>query len=313
MTNQLLLLIPICLIAFSCKKTDTPIPSVAAGSIERVASFTSDYVDARTIDIWLPETYDGRQPHCVLYMHDGQMLFDSTTTWNGQEWMVDEVMSRLIREKSVKPCIVVGIWNNGEHRHSEYFPEKPFQSLPAAFRDSLLNEVNRGYSNPMFTKNIQSDNYLKFITGELKPYIDQKYTTNPGREHTFIAGSSMGGLISLYAVSEYPEVFGGAACLSTHWVGIFTTENNPIPDTFLHYMSTNLPDPSTHKLYFDYGTETLDSLYEPFQLKADSVIKTKGYTRVNWITRKFPGDDHSERSWSNRLHIPLEFLSGNND
>ena len=118
----------------------------------------------------------------------------------------------------------------------------------------------------------------------------------------------MGGLISMYALCEYPAVFGGAACLSTHWVGIFSTENNHIPAAFMAYLRTHLPDPATHRLYFDYGTETLDALYEPFQLQADSILREKGYSAANWQTLKFVGADHSERAWRTRLAIPLTFL-----
>lgn len=118
----------------------------------------------------------------------------------------------------------------------------------------------------------------------------------------------MGGLISMYAICEYPNVFGGATCLSTHWPGIFTVENNPIPEAFVTYLRTNLPYPFNHKFYFDYGDKTLDALYLPLQKKVDEVMKAKGFTHRNWITKFYPADDHSEKSWNRRLNIPLEFL-----
>jgi hypothetical protein len=85
-------------------------------------------------------------------------------------------------------------------------------------------------------------------------------------------------------------------------------KNNVLPDAFLKYLEGHLPDPKKHRLYFDYGTETLDALYPPLQKKADAIIKAKGYTDANWITKEFTGADHSERSWNERLHFPLEFL-----
>jgi enterochelin esterase-like enzyme len=118
----------------------------------------------------------------------------------------------------------------------------------------------------------------------------------------------MGGLISLYAICEYPEVFGGAACLSTHWTGIYQNHDNPIPDTIVSYLKTNLPDSKSHKIYFDYGNQTLDSLYRPWQKKVDVLMKAKGFTPKNWKTHFFAGKDHSERSWRERFFIPLEFL-----
>jgi predicted alpha/beta superfamily hydrolase len=159
-----------------------------------------------------------------------------------------------------------------------------------------------------FSEGVKSDGYLKFIVHELKPFIDKTYSTMTGRENTFTSGSSMGGLISLYAICEYPDVFGGAACLSTHWIGTSYERNNPIPSLFMVYLENNLPDPAVHKLYFDYGTETLDSLYEPYQLQADSIIVSRGYNVSNFLSLKFNGKDHSEISWAERLHIPLVFL-----
>ena len=153
-----------------------------------------------------------------------------------------------------------------------------------------------------------TDNYLKIIVTELKPFIDSSFSTLSDQSNTFIAGSSMGGLISMYAICEYPKVFGGAACLSTHWTGIFTAENNPIPAAFMEYLQKHLPSSKNHKIYFDYGSETLDALYKPFQLQADQIMQQKGYTANNWITKEFIGADHSERSWNKRLDIPVLFL-----
>ena len=143
---------------------------------------------------------------------------------------------------------------------------------------------------------------------ELKPYIDSNFSTLKNRQNTFIAGSSMGGLISMYAICEYPLIFVSAACLSTHWPGIFTTISNPIPAAYIQYLTTHLPAPGTHKFYFDYGTATLDSIYKPFQLQADAIMRHKGYTELNWMSKGFIADDHSEASWRKRFHNPAFFL-----
>lgn len=262
---------------------------------------------ARTVDIWLPEGYSEAEKYDVLYMHDGQMLFDSTTTWNKQEWGADETVGQLIADQKIPKCIVVGVYNISEDRHSDYFPQKPFESLPQKFRDSIM-DLSRNEENPWFSKTVQSDGYLKFLVEEIKPYIDENFSVKTAAAHTFIAGSSMGGLISMYAICEYPEVFGGAACLSTHWPGIFAMEGNPIPAAFQNYMMENLPDPASHTIYFDYGTETLDALYENSQIQVDSIMQAMGFTSDSWMTKKFQGHDHSEKSWNERLHIPMEFI-----
>jgi enterochelin esterase-like enzyme len=240
-------------------------------------------------------------------MHDGQMLFDSTTTWNKQEWGVDEGLGKLIADKKIKECIVVGVWNGGVTRHADYFPQKPYESLTQIQRDTVTSKLQKvGRTQDIFRP--VSDNYLKFLVNELKPFIDKTFSTMKDAKSTVLAGSSMGGLISIYAICEYPNVFGGAACLSTHWPGIFAMENNPIPDAFLSYLITHLPNPKTHKIYYDFGDQTLDALYPPLQKKVDVVMKNKGFSERNWITKFFPGDDHSEKSWRKRLDIPVLFL-----
>ncbi len=288
------------------------LPKVASGKLERMESFKSNYITPRNIDVWLPENYSSSKKYCVLYMHDGQMLFDSETTWNKQAWDVDDVVSKLMKEGKIQDVIVVGMASDGNTRHVDYFPQKPFESLTQNQQDSIY-KANRSNGQSVFNKGkINSDNYLKFIVKELKPIIDGKYSVYTDAKHTFIAGSSMGGLISMYAICEYPNIFGGAACLSTHWPGIFAVENNPIPNAFFEYLKKHLPNPKNHKLYFDYGTATLDAMYEPFQLKVDKIMKAKGFTSQNWSTQKFEGEEHSEKSWNKRLHIPIEFLLGKN-
>jgi enterochelin esterase-like enzyme len=240
-------------------------------------------------------------------MHDGQMLYDAATTWNKQSWEVDEVAGKLISEGKIKKFIVVGIWNNSQKRHPEYFPQKPYESLNQTQKDTITAQLQKaGRTKEIFHP--ISDLYLKFVVTELKPYIDSHFATIKNKENTVIAGSSMGGLISMYAICEYPEVFGGAACISTHWPGTFSSENNPIPNAFIQYMESHLPNPKTHQIYFDYGNKTLDALYPELQKKVDALMQKKGFTNTNWSTQFFDGKDHSEKSWAERLHIPLQFL-----
>ncbi|GAB4395389.1 MAG: alpha/beta hydrolase-fold protein [Microscillaceae bacterium] len=279
-------------------------PQVSQGQLQRLENFASQFVQARNIDIWLPPGYSNSQRYAVLYMHDGQMLFDSTTTWNKQEWGVDEILGTLQTEGKMRPCIVVGMWNTGATRHSEYFPQKPQQLLPKVLRDSLQALELKGQA--------QADAYLKFIVRELKPFIDKNFSVHTDAAHTFVMGSSMGGLISMYALAEYPQVFGGAGCLSTHWPGSLTRTPNIIPEAFNRYLAQKLPKliKMKRKIYFDYGTATLDSLYPPLQAKIDETMRQAGFPAAQWTSRKFEGEDHSERAWRKRLAIPVLFLMG---
>lgn len=264
-----------------------------SGAVWRYKNFPSALAERRNVDVWLPENYSKNKKYAVIYMHDGQNLFNLAESFGGVDWNVDETLQNLMKQGKVRDAIVVGIWNTAR-RTIEYAPQKAFDA------------VNRKKSKPSKFVKIKenlSDKYLKFIVSELKPFIDKKYSTKPDRDNTFVAGSSMGGLMSLYAISEYPQIFGGAACLSTHF---------PLGEgVMIEYMKKNLPAPKTHKIYFDYGTETLDATYEPFQKRADSLMKKKGYKQnKNWVTRKFAGGEHSEKSWRQRVDVPLVFLLG---
>jgi enterochelin esterase-like enzyme len=280
--------------------------NIKSGELTRFINFKSDYVRDRNVDVWEPFDYDPGKYYPVIYMHDGQMLFDSSNTWNGQEWQVDEIITALIDSGIIEPCIIVGIWNIKDYRHNNYFPQKSLDYLDASFRETL-DTMKRG-EKPLLKEPINSDAYLKFITKELKPYIDQKFPTLSDAEHTYIAGSSMGGLISMYAMLEYPEVFSAAACISTHWPGVMPMENNPIPEALRQYLADNMPKPEKHRIYFDFGTETLDASYEPHQAAVDSTIRALGYNEDLWESHKFEGAAHDEISWAKRLHIPIRFL-----
>ncbi|MGL2964005.1 alpha/beta hydrolase [Flavobacterium sp. RSB2_4_14] len=287
--------------------THAQVAKVTTGKLEHFENFKSQFVDSRNIDVWLPDGYSKKEKYAVIYMHDGQMLFDPNLTWNKQSWKVDEIAGKLITENKTQKFIIVAIWNNGLKRHPEYYPQNAYKKLTEEEKKFISNNLLKKKKiaenfNPI------SDNYLKFIVTELKPFIDKTFSTKTDRANTFIAGSSMGGLISMYAICEYPKVFGGAACLSTHWTGIYQLDNNPIPETFFTYLKKHLPKPKNHKIYFDYGDKTLDSLYPTLQKRVDVIMKEKGFTEENWVTKYFPGEDHSEKAWHDRFQIPLEFL-----
>jgi predicted alpha/beta superfamily hydrolase len=278
--------------------------NISSGTIQRVESFPSKYVQPRNVDVWLPDNYSKNKKYAVLYMHDGQMLFDATTTWNKQEWMVDEIASKLMKEGITKDFIVVGIYNIPDIRWQDLFPEKAFNFLKSGVKDSLFTEA----INADINTKLNGDNYLKFLVKEVKPFIDSTYSTKIDIQNTFVSGSSMGGLMSMYAISEYPDVFGGAACLSTHWPGAAPKESNPIPNAIFTYLEANAPNPENHKLYFDFGTKTLDQHYPQYEVRVNQIFTAKGFDETNFRNLKFEGADHSEDSWNQRLDIPLTFL-----
>lgn len=267
----------------------------APGTIQRHPAFPSRYVPPRTVDVWLPPQLSTPSlPRCpVLYMHDGQNLFRSNDAYGGEPWAVEIALDRLITDTVIPPVIVVGVWNIGRNRISEYLPQG-FAGTPGG-KAFLENHAD------LFPTAPYADAYLRFLVEELKPWVDGCFNTLPDQAHTCIMGSSMGGLSSLYALSRFPQVFGGAACLSTHWLA----GGEPLVD----YCAELIPVPGDHRLYFDHGTETLDAGYEPFQQRMDAHLNRLGYrSGADWMTRKFPGAAHNEIAWRERVHIPLEFL-----
>jgi predicted alpha/beta superfamily hydrolase len=147
--------------------------------------------------------------------------------------------------------------------------------------------------------------------------IDARFNVKTDRANTAIMGSSMGSLVSLYAIDEYPQIFGEAGMMSTHWPlsfapdgkAISQEEYETVSSTFERYLTHALPDPKTHKLYFDHGSETLDAIYKQYQDRVDAVVAKRGYRQgVNWLTRNFPGQKHNEISWASRVEVPLQFL-----
>ena len=271
---------------------------VSVGRLEFFPQFKSKYIESRNVTVWLPDNYVMGEPCDVLYMHDGQMLFDAATTWNKQEWRVDEVMGRLIAEGKVRRCIVVGV-DNTKNRLNDYFPTKCYQYVPEELREDVDVSVYKG------------DEYLRFLVEEVKPFIDNRYKPLTTREHTFVMGSSMGGLISMYALCEYPQVFGGAVCMSTHLsMNFFNPKFNSEAWAagFRDYVKDHLPEANTCLLYMDCGDAGYDSQYIPYEYKIVKMIQSMGWDSDHFMDRVFCGHDHNETFWAQRLHYPLKFI-----
>lgn len=291
----------LCLFVLAGCSTPSPMPRVSAGTVERLGPVASKFVEPRLVDVWLPDDYTPTKRYAVLYMHDGQALFDGAASMSKKGWHVDATMDRLRKEGRIRDSIVVGIWNTNFSRHAEYFPQKVVPHIEEPLRTQFVQRGLQG--NP------RADRYLRFMVEELKPMIDLRYSTKTDATNTFLMGSSMGGIISLYAMSEYPQVFGAAACLSTHWIGAFES-NTAIPLATFRYFRDHLPDPATHLIYMDRGTTELDALYPVHQSFANVLLREKGYTDANFQTLVFDGAGHNETDWASRLHIPLTFLLG---
>jgi enterochelin esterase-like enzyme len=245
----------------------------------------------RHVEIWLPPGYDSapaaRYP--VLYMSDGQNLFDPRLANTGADWGVDEAVVRLVRRGVIPPIIVVGVWNSAQ-RMPEY---SPWQGASA---------------------------YARFLIEELMPRVNREFRTLTGPEHTAVMGSSMGGLLSFYLVSHHPEAFGACGCLSSHFPlseamlaryapGAVTTA---VPDTtpyILRDIAAGLTVPKGTRYWFDYGTQGLDSTYGPTHRAVRAWLLRQGLVEGrDFVVRRYEGATHNEASWRARLDDPLTFL-----
>lgn len=280
----------------------------AAGRLVDLGEMPSAFVVPRAITIWLPPGYEhGRDRYPVLYMHDGQNLFDAAHANFGVEWGMDEAMERLAPLGIGRPAIIVGIHSTAL-RYREYMPRAVYDRLPASYA-RLVRDSHGG--EPV------SDAYLRFIVEELKPRIDRAYRTRQGRADTAIMGSSMGGLISIYALGRYPQIFGQAAALSEHWPLVGAQAAGKVPtdapaivaQAFTAWLEDSRVDPSANRLYIDHGTASLDALYPPFARAIEAVLAARGWrTGRAFQSRTFTGTAHDERAWAERVDIPLAFL-----
>jgi predicted alpha/beta superfamily hydrolase len=216
----------------------------------------------RRIWVYLPKNYSPHKRYPVLYMHDGQNVFNDSTSFSG-EWGVDEFFDTT----ALAQAIVVAIDNGGQYRLNEYSPYD-------------MDRYGKG----------QGMQYVEFIVWNLKPYIDRKYRTYKNRQNTFIAGSSMGGLISMYAILRYPNVFGGAGVFSpAFWVA-------PRINNLVETHGKKLRG----KVFFYAGKQESDSMVSDMlkvferlsvlsKAKMTTVIRDDGKHHESAWRREFPG------------------------
>jgi predicted alpha/beta superfamily hydrolase len=243
--------------------------------MERVRS--PELGNERPLYVYLPPSYatDAERRYPVIYMHDGQNLFDVATSFGG-EWEVDQTLEDASAEGL--ECIVVGIPNAGSERLNEYSP----------FLDPKHEAGGRG------------DDYLRFIVETVKPMIDRDFRTQPRRESTGIAGSSMGGLISLYAFFRHPQTFGFAGVMSPAlWFGERAIYDVVQAAEFVR-----------GRIYVDVGTrEGREELADVRRLR--DILIEKGYRKgKDFLYVVEMGGAHNEAAWARRLRKELQFLLG---
>lgn len=289
------------IVNMNSKKVGLPTSSlsVTSGNLYHLDVFSPEMNDTINVDIWTPSGYSNEMKYPVVYMHDGQNLFDAASTWNHQAWEIDSVAGQLIDNGAIKPAIIVGIYSYNDSRLGDLMPEKPLKALK---NDTIISFINK-----MCRDNFRADEYLTFIVNTLRPIVNDKFSVDTSTSSTYIMGSSMGGLISIYGLCEYPGIFGAAACLSTHWTGALG-HNTDFPSAMRNYLIENLPLDMNHRIYFDNGDCPYDTVYIPYFNQMVELVDSLGYNSDQFKHSIFPGHSHDEKSWSRRVATPLEFL-----
>lgn len=250
-----------------------PINSVT-GLVEYIRALKGEGIRPRDVTVWLPPDYaaDTTLRCPVLYMHDGQNLFNPALASFGRDWQLDETSDSLIRNGITVPYIIVGIYNT-----------------PARYAEYRDNDTGQKYMN--------------WLVKDLKPYIDSRYRTLPDRENTATGGSSLGGLISLMLLWEYNDVFSKAMCMSP----AFSIREID----YTQKISSTSAEKRNMLLYIDNGGIDLESLLQPGIDKTMALLVQLGYEKEkDFYWRHFPEAEHNEPAWAKRAHIPLKLFFG---
>ncbi len=241
-------------------------------------NFKSEFLqEKRSFIVYLPPGYDPRaaRRYPTLYLHDGQNVFDKATSV-GEEWGADEAAQALIKGGEIGPLIMIGIYNAGEHRISEYTP-------------TAIEGKGGGLA----------DAYGRMLVEELKPLVDRKYKTLPGAGSTGMAGSSLGGLLTLHLGLKYPTVFSRLAVLSPSvwW------DNRVI----LREVEA-LPGKLPFRIWLDAGTAEGEEVLRDSRALRDA-LKAKGWVEgQDLMYHEAEGGQHNEASWAGRVGEFLKFL-----
>jgi enterochelin esterase-like enzyme len=259
--------------------------ALANGKIEKFV------VDDHTVEVWVPEKVLFYTP--VLMMHDGKNVFDPKTATDGKTWRILDALREGSIRGDLEPIIIAVHGLSKQTRMLELTPQEIAEAHPDIW-DNLPDEYRPPTKTPM---NAQ---YNQLLAEKVLPMVLEKYGIEHARERTAIAGSSMGGLASMYLMAKYPDTFGAALCFSTHWI---------LGHTYMAQELTALmPAPGKHKIYTDAGTQDWDMFYQRFHSGAVAALQAKGYVRdKDLMYSVFTGTGHTESAWAARLHTPINW------
>jgi predicted alpha/beta superfamily hydrolase len=247
--------------------------------------FQSEFLPhERDVVVFLPPGYEDapERRYPVLYLHDGQNLFEPETAFvKGEHWRVGETATALIEAGTIEPLIIVGIYNTGRERINEY---------------THTFDRRRGGGD--------ADSYARLVREELKPFVDATYHTLTDRVHTAIGGSSLGGLVTLYIGLKHPDVFGGLAVLSP---SVWWDRRSILKEV-------RRAVPPRPRIWLDMGTRESRGEGSARKVVDDVRLLKSGLEKAGWKDgvdlhyEEIEGGTHSERAWGDRFGRVLEWL-----
>lgn len=259
---------------------DNPPEHTLTGDFRRHEKFRSRFLPSdHTILVYRPPGYrdDRTRRYPVLYMHDGQNVFDKVTSATGQEWCLDETAQRLIEAGAIEPLLIVGVYNAGEKRIDEYTPSPDEKKKMGG----------------------QADGYARMLVQEIKPFIDRRYRTLRSAPNTGLGGSSLGGLLTMHLGLRFPTVFSRLAVLSP---SIWWNERAIISE--VNALQAKLP----LRIWLDAGTNEGNDVLSDVRLLKDALLK-KGWAEGQDLAyMEAEGGGHNEQSWAARVENVLRFL-----
>jgi predicted alpha/beta superfamily hydrolase len=265
-------------------------PPAAVGTIlKRLQSET--LADGRTLTVFLPPGYDdgADRRYPVLYLHDGQNLFDPARAFGGEPWRVDRTATQLIEAGRIAPTIIVGVDHTGTNRITDYTP---------------THDRKRGGGG--------ADAHGGLLLDQVMPLVDRKYRTIPGAPTTAIGGSSLGGLVSLYLALKHPRVFGAAIVMSP---SVWWDHRAILRDVRRSGTRTTTETPRP-RLWVDMGTHESRGAGSARRVLDDARLLRAGLIKAGWTEgvdlhyEEIAGGTHSERAWGDRFARVLEWLYG---
>jgi len=253
---------------------------VSSGQLRKHDRFRSRFLrNQRDLIVYLPPGYDeqSHRRYPVLYLHDGQNLFDRATAFGGQDWNVHGAADHLIHTGAIEPLIIVGIYNAGKSRIHEYTPTK-------------APKLGGG----------RADRYAKFLLQEVMPFIHQEYRADPAPSVTGMGGSSLGGLVSLYFGLKCSHVFGKIAALSP---SVWWHQR-----VILRLAATTITPQFRPRIWLDIGTREGPKIVPDVEQFRDLLLKKGWREGQDLHYERVEGGEHNEAAWAHRIGRVLEFL-----